>query len=92
MICSSSPEPITGSPSIRSIPSFGITLLAGGVGELCDRLDERLALELDQAHDPLAAALDVDDRLAVAQQHVGARACAPGRRPSARFGHGRAAP
>ena len=73
MICSSSPEPITGSPSTRSIPSFGISSSRAAVGELGDRLDQLLALELDQAHDPLAAALDVEDRVAVAQQDVGAR-------------------
>ena len=80
MICSSRPEPITGSPSTRSIASFGTTFSRAAVGELGDRLDQLLALELDQADDALAAALDVDDRVAVAQQHVGARGA---RRPPA---------
>ena len=87
MICSSRPEPITGSPSTRSIPSFGISLLARRLGEPRDRLDQRLALELDQPHDPLAAALDVDDRVAVAQQDVGAGRARRAAGPRPRFGH-----
>ena len=83
MSVSSRPEPITGSPSTRSIAELRDQPLAGRVGELGDRLDQRLALELDQAQDALAAALDVEDRLAVAQQDVGAGgARAPAGRPS----------
>ena len=59
-----------------------------------DRLRQRLALELDEAQDAAAAALDVEERLAVAEQHVGAggAARAPAALPLPRFGQGSAAP
>ena len=72
--------------------SFGSRPSWAAVGELADRLRELLALELGEPQDAAAAALDVEQRVAVAQQDVGAGACATGRRPPSRFGQGSDAP
>ena len=40
--------------------------------ELCDSVDQLLALDLLKAQDPAAAALDVEKGVAVAGQEVGA--------------------
>src|SRR5262245_55916878 len=49
--------------------------LAGsrGVGEGAETFDELPVVDLLKPEDPLAPALDVEQRLAVAQHHVGAR-------------------
>jgi len=51
-----------------------------------------LAVELGQSKDAAAAALDVEQGLAVAQHHVGAGGCVTAGAGPSSFGQGRVAP
>ena len=54
------PEPITGSPSMRSTASFSIWPACAASASAREALDELAVVEPLQAEDPLAAALDVE--------------------------------
>ena len=84
----SMPDPITVSPSSRSIASFSIWPSRAAAGQVAERRRQLLTLQGGEPQDALAAALDVEERLAVAQARRRRRRSWRAPLPSS-FGQGR---